>query len=334
MPCYFPLDAYIAGMRDNGRRDIKILTNSKKWIRAENRYVLHKSKKTIPPGKEEITLPCGRCIGCKLERSRQWAVRCVHESQLHSENCFITLTFAPWCPLDGTRRDPTHTLFKDYFQKFIKRLRKRAYGGFNYVDSKGVSRWFQSGSKIRYFHAGEYGDQFGRPHHHAVIFGFDFPDKRYFTKRGDNMVFVSDLLRDLWPFGFSEIGNVTFESAAYVARYCTKKVTGLEANDHYGDKEPEYVTMSRRPGIALDWFRKYYSEVYSGDFVTVRGGKTCKPPRYYDGQFELIHPQEYALLKEDRAVKAKDNPDNSPDRLAAREKCQQARFKMLERRLA
>jgi len=68
-----------------------------------------------------LELPCGQCIGCRLERSRQWAIRCVHEASMHENNCFITLTYAPeYLPPDGG-------LIKSDFQKFIKRLRKSIF---------------------------------------------------------------------------------------------------------------------------------------------------------------------------------------------------------------
>ena len=43
---------------------------------------------------EELEIPCGRCIGCKLDYSRQWANRCSLEATQWQNNYFITLTYA------------------------------------------------------------------------------------------------------------------------------------------------------------------------------------------------------------------------------------------------
>jgi hypothetical protein len=159
------------------------------------------------------------------------------------------------------------------------------------------------GEKIRFFHCGEYGETLGRPHYHAIIFGYDFRNKdSYIIGEGSNyQIKGSEELEELWPFGFHAIGDVNFESAAYVARYIVKKITGEKALEHYCDidketgeilreRKPEYTTMSRRPGIASDWIKKYHTDVYPSDEVIVRG-KEVKPPRYYDRQYELINEE-------------------------------------------
>jgi hypothetical protein len=144
---------------------------------------------------------------------------------------------------------------------------------------------------VRYFHAGEYGEENGRPHYHALLFGLRFRDELPIgdTKQ-DHPVFASATLSALWPFGFGHIGRVSFESAQYVARYCVKKVTGSRAAAHYQrvdsqgstyQLEPEYATMSRRPGIGFGWFQKFRGDVYRDDSVLVRG-REVTPPRFYD----------------------------------------------------
>lgn len=266
-------------------------------------------------GMEFVQLPCGRCIGCRLERSRQWAIRCLHEAQLHEENCFITLTFSE------EYLDPKNSLNKADFQKFMKRLRK-----------------YYAPKKIRFMHAGEYGEITKRPHHHALLFGVDFSDKKYHATRNGHKVFTSKTLQKIWPFGLSEIGDVTFESAAYVARYCCKKQEEQELKlprlcSRIDGKTKEYNTMSRRPGIAQGWLDKYGdSDVWNSDNVVVRGIK-MKPPKFYTQKYELTNPEECAILKEERKKKAADNPNNRWERLTAREKCQTERFKQLKRSL-
>lgn len=268
---------------------------------------------------ETLQVPCGQCVGCRLERSRQWAVRCIHEAQLHKHNCFITLTFAP-----EHLPSPPSLDVRD-FQLFMKRLRKKY------------------GSNIRFFHCGEYGERGGRPHYHACLFNFDFPDKVLWrTVNGCNL-FISKSLTELWPFGFSTIGEVTFESAAYVARYVLKKITGRESQSHYErvdpttgeiyQAQPEYVTMSRRPGIASGWFDKFQSDVYPHDYVVVRGHK-CRPPRFYDNRFKALLPLDFEEIQYQRYLDSLEHSDNnSPSRLLVREEVQIARLRKLPRTL-
>jgi len=235
-----------------------------------------------------IRLPCRRCIGCKLERSRQWAQRLTDENRFHDESSFITLTYAP------ENLPPGGTLVKKHFQDFMKRLRRRLHP-----------------KKIRFFHAGEYGEKRHRPHYHAIIFGHGFWEQRYDfedSDRGD-LTWSSKNLDSLWTAGRSRVGAVTFESCAYVARYVTKKITGKLAEDHYWkydqatgecfDLLPEYATMSNRPGIARLHAEKYLKEIFIRDSVVSRGHE-AKPPRYYDNVLADIDPLKYELLKESR----------------------------------
>jgi len=268
MPCYKPLP-YVPG-------DFNPATNklSKPRVLPRTKYNLEFYK---------LRLPCSRCIGCRLERSRQWAIRCVHEASLYEDNCFITLTYSPkYLPVDGS-------LNVRHFQLFMKRLRKRF------------------GEGIRFFHCGEYGEKYRRPHYHAIIFNLDFHDKYLWKENNGYKLYRSPTLEALWPYGHSSVGSATFESAAYVARYILKKVTGDDASNHYVGSvdfdtgecsvlKPEYTTMSRRPGIASAWFDKFQSDVYPSDTVALRG-REMRPPRFYDGRFELTDPEEFESLK-------------------------------------
>lgn len=214
----------------------------------------------------------------------------MHEASLHEDNCFVTLTY------DAEHLPADMSLDVRHWQLFAKRLRKRV-------------------GPFRFFHCGEYGENFARPHYHAIIFGYDFPDKVYFKGDGETKVYTSDLLDSLWQLGHSLIGAVTFESAAYVARYVTKKVTGEAAHDHYfrvSDVDgslvpvsPEYSTMSRRPGIAADWFRKFGNEVYPSDEIISRGFSS-RPPRYYDNLLEVTDSTVFDMVKRKRIVRARE----------------------------
>ena len=290
MPCYSPLKGYRSKtLNESGKRGI--VFNSRQG------YV------DMPQD-----IPCGQCIGCRLERSRQWAMRCMHESQLHRESSFITLTYSrEHVPSDGS-------LNKRDFQLFVKRLRKSL-----------------KGRKIRYFHCGEYGEQLGRPHYHACICGYAPADKVLIKTVGEVRLYSSKSLSDIWGKGFVTIGDVTFESAAYVARYVTKKITGDKAQAHYQGRNPEYVTMSRRPGIGKPWFEKYKTDVYPKDFVTVRE-KKMKPPKYYQKLYEHTNPSEFDKIKIKRKKKAKENAlDNTPERLHVKETVKKLNLKQLKR---
>ena len=268
-----------------------------------------------------FNLPCNQCIGCRLTYSRNWAIRCIHEAQMHKNNCFITLTFNP-VSLQGRGKQSVNK--RDY-QLFMKRLRKKY------------------GNGIRYFHCGEYGEQHKRPHYHALLFGHDFADKTVWSVKKDIKLYVSKELQELWPHGFSTIGDVNFDSAAYVARYIMKKQTGDLAEEHYqyihqdtGEIEqlyPEYCTMSRKPGIGYDWFQKYKTDIYPNDYVVIRNNLKIKPPKYYDS---LLTEEELKQVKQKRQEIEKeviDKYDENMDRLFVEEECKRIALDRLIRAL-
>ena len=298
MPCYHPITAYQCG-------DGSIVFQERRWFN------------TV----KTLSLPCGQCIGCRLERSRQWAMRCMHEAQLHEKNCFITLTY------DNTHLPSDGSLHYKDFQLFIKRLRKK-FGN----------------TRIRYYMAGEYGENFGRPHFHACIFGHDFHDKKLWKRSSSgSMLYRSADLELLWPFGYSSIGDVNFESAAYVARYIMKKVTGHNAKKHYTEtdsdtgeiitRKPEFNKMSLKPGIGYDWYKLYKNDVYPHDYVIIKG-KKVKPPKFYDKKYKTDNPYEFDEILYKREINGKLNSeDNTLERLKVKEIVQQAKLQQLKRNL-
>lgn len=259
-------------------------------------------------GGDPLQLPCGRCVGCRLERARQWAVRCVHEASLHERNSFVTLTYA---------EAPPSLDYRD-FQLFMRRLR----------------RHFRP-ARVRFFAVGEYGAKLSRPHFHALLFGVGFDDARLFSRRdGQNPLFVSSTLDRLWSHGYATIGEVNFETAAYCARYILKKITGDAAHEHYSTLDPltgeitfqvpEMAQMSRRPGIGQDWLRLFWPDVAGGDAIVVNG-REQKPPRYYDRIMCKLGASEDSALKryQRRVAHASDNTD---ERLRVREHVAKARI--------
>ena len=232
---------------------------------------------------------------------------------MHMFNSFVTLTY------DDDHLPEYNSLNYKHFQDFMKRLRKSHNG-------------------VRFYMCGEYGEDFSRPHYHALLFNCFFPDrKKHSIGDSGSVIYTSEALTKLWPYGFSTIGDVTFESAAYVARYITKKITGEKADDHYKGKLPEYTTMSRggnvkgSRGLGSSWFKDYKLDVFPSDQVVLRG-KVMKPPRAYDKWLEQDDVGQYTTIKLDRKAKALENAaDNTAARLKAKEQCKLAQFALLKR---
>ena len=192
-----------------------------KFMGSVYRTDLAKRKYLYDISGDVVYLPCGQCMACRLNKSRDWATRCVLEAKMHKDNCFVTLTY------DDNHLPADYGLKKDDLTKFFKRLR------------------FNTGAKLRYYAAGEYGELYSRPHYHICIFGWRPDDLILYTVRNGVSLYMSETILKAWQYrGFVTVGDVTFESAAYVARYVTKKITGDRAEDHYCGREPEYNVMS------------------------------------------------------------------------------------------
>lgn len=241
---------------------------------------------------------------------------------MHDQNCFLTLTY------DEEHLPKDYSLDTMAIPKFIRALRKR-------------------GVKCRYFACGEYGETKRRPHYHIILFGYDFPDKTLFKEKNGTKLYRSNLLEQIWDQGYSTIGAVTFESAAYVARYVVKKhkkdsrdESEINLYNSVIDKEtgeifpiePEFCRMSRRPGIGKTWLEKYGKDT-DKDFITING-KIMSLPKYYDMLLEQKNPEDMLKRKARRvrAAEAKAD-DNTLDRRLAKEKVKTAQSNMLIREL-
>lgn len=257
---------------------------------------------------ERLQIACGRCTGCRLERSKVWAVRCMHEAHLHEENYFVTFTY------NDDNLPYNNSLVPRHLTLFFKRLRKK--------------------QNVRYYSCGEYGDKLGRPHYHAIIFNLRLDDLLPYSYNDGNRLYTSNLLSKLWYheetreiLGNVYIGHVTFESSAYVSRYILKKQLGQnslklyyeESTDTYYDKEtgqdyvgeiPEFVRMSRRPGIGAKYFDIYKEQMYrkgNNGIVSIRSGVTSNTPRYYDNMYEKLDQTHIDNIKKQRRLKAEDS---------------------------
>lgn len=258
-----------------------------------------------------LTVPCGNCKKCRIQHSVDWAIRCTNEMQMHDNNSFITLTY------NNESLPPNANLNKKHLKDFKKRLRESI-----------------APAKIRTFDCGEYGSntgepvyqssKLGRPHFHLIIFGYNFPDKKPDRIKKGNQYYMSDHLNKIWGKGNCIIGEANFQTAAYISRYITKKIKGKLAESHYeriNEKtgevttlQPEYTTMSNRPGIGLDWLKTYLNDVFPSDelvALTAEGkSKTFRVPRYYTDYLEKVNPRLHREVKVMRKVKALSNKND------------------------
>jgi len=338
MACYFPRDGYLSTFKSSkGKRLITIKSQE---------AISH-----IPVTK----VACGGCIGCRLEESKQWAVRAHHESLLYEENCFITLTY------DNQNLPLNKGIDVEHTKTFMKDLREHV-------------RYHTGKTGIRSFGCGEYGEKckncgknkldcnqsgqncwlpvLGRPHYHACIFNYDFPDKYEFFKKKNITHYRSPLLEEIWGKGHCTVTDFNFKTAAYVARYVTKKLKGQKRNEidpetglgYYDwtceetgityEREPERKLMlSRNPGIGAPWFEKYgKQECYPHDEICV-DKKKMKPPKYYDYLMEKTDEEVIEKVKEKRREKAKESYKFNTDQNLEREKKKKRQVDKLHRTL-
>lgn len=252
-------------------------------------YVNHDLTDDYPDGLL-IQVPCGHCDGCRIDYSRRWAIRGSNEAFMHNhyQNCsFLSLTFNE----NALRRTNLgYSVDKAFFKSWVKRLRY-------YVKE-------EFGSEFRHLSCGEYGSKNGRPHYHMIIFGFNFPDKYTFklkhTKKSSYFLYRSPFLEKLWHLpgctesaGYSSVCEVNFNTCAYVARYVTKK----RAKHLYGDQQPEFLSVSRMPGIGYSFCEKYLNDIFNHGYIMNPDGFKCPIPRYYESICEKLNPELYYNYK-------------------------------------
>lgn len=321
MACYHPLRAFDTGLlTDNYKPKYKICGSNVDRIHAPYSYMqngLQKSSKQVWQDQwitEWTPIPCGQCIGCRIDYSRMWADRCMLEAQQYEHNAFITLTYDPehLPPLKEVLDVETGeigqwpSLVPDDLTKFMKDLR-------NYYMNK------CNHTGIRFYACGEYGGKSGRPHFHVLVFNLPpLPDmKHWFTTDAHEKIYHSDILQnDIWKKGICSIGELTWNSAAYVARYVVKKQKGTTKGlvDLCGNLvsgiEPEFTRMSRMPGIAWKYYDEHKHQFYETDEIvmSIRGKvRTIKPPRYFDKMYDLENEDPFIMsdIKKARADNAK-----------------------------
>lgn len=285
MACYHPLKAWPVGVNPESGKTKYVVTGQD---------TLDVASKTGDP----IQVPCGKCVGCRLSYSRQWADRCVLESLYHPFNYFITLTY-----------DDEHvpgTFYGDEFGEAID-----AYT----LDKRDLQLFFKSlrnnfgNNSFRYFACGEYGEETFRPHYHILLFAdFEITDLVSFRFERGNWYYKSDTISRIWHRGNILVGEMTWESAAYTARYCMKKINGLSGKDYeFFNMVPEFTVMSRRPGIGYQYYQDHKLEIYSNlsfSIATPKGGKKLRPSKFYDRMFDLDDPAAMQDIKKQRMESA------------------------------
>lgn len=273
--------------------------------------------------KSVTMIPCGQCISCRLNRSRDWANRVMCEAEQYENNYFITLTYADeFLPIKRSYNQETgeiitgFTLKKEDLQKFNHDLRQYWERKFNHIG-------------IRYYECGEYGSENLRPHYHAIIFNLPYLDdlKLYrITDTGDQL-YTSETISKIWRKGYVVIGEVTWESASYVARYVLKKKFGKEADAYYMSmaKIPEFTTMSLRPGIGYNYYEENKKTIYSTDEIFIKGKNGIigtRPSKYFDRLYEQENPEHYKKIKRSRANKNRLNTLVTLDKVITTENIQ------------
>lgn len=299
--CTNPRKGFQIGYHPSGKPEYKIVSysvdhveyNGRSWIPAFNSFVSPYAEKVV---KDWVPIPCHSCEDCLLKYSREWANRCMMEYSFYepSECWFVTLTYDNEHLMTSINDDGLFgaTLNKKDLQDFWKRLRR-------YMEYHDLP------SRIRYFACGEYGSNTFRPHYHAILYGCPCIDiVPWERSKSGNVLFRSPILEKIWGNGIVCVSPVTWNTCAYTARYTLKKHDGRnkEFYENIG-LEPEYVVMSRRPGIARDYYDLYKDHIYEFDEIILAGGKDAikaKPPKYFDSLYEADDPEAYANIKKER----------------------------------
>lgn len=302
MPCLYPLKAYRSRERA-----------------ATGGYgiTFNATRALIESAGGHLEFPCNKCIGCRVDRSRAWAVRCMHEAQMHQDNCFLTLTY------DDKHLPDDYSVDLAEYKNFLKRLR--------------VSL---APKQIRFFGCAEYGEENHRPHYHFLIFNHRPTDLQLHSHNKKIPLHTSQSIQKLWKLGFSTVGELNYQTAAYCARYVIKKIGGDLASHHYTRQHPitgllhqvrpEFSTQSRRPGLGDSWLQKYKDDVFPSDFVVV-DGKKHPVPKFYTRR---LAEEEQHMLKRRRSVTAKQfKSDNTLARRRVREIVLEAKITSLKRNL-
>jgi hypothetical protein len=294
MPCYSPM---IGWRKKDGSVYIYGDLRNENWKTAPESLL---SKGVNPYTDERIIIPCGKCTGCRLEYSKQWADRCYLEAKMWKANYWLTLTYdeehiqhllVPAVDKKTGEVIKVASLYKKDLQDFMKRIRER---------------WkrIHNNPNVRFYACGEYGEQNHRPHFHVILFNFVIPDLELIANKNGFAVFQSEEVSKVWGMGNVTINRNSWLTAAYTARYMMKKRKGKWAKQEYAEAgiNPEFCLCSRKPGIGYGYYEAHKDEIYSKDgiaYAKAKGGaQTRKPPKYFDKLFKLENPKKFEEIQE------------------------------------
>ena len=308
MTCYHPLKGFVLGISENGKKDLKITSYDADHVEVYENGSINvcfnssRSPYAFKVIKDFIQIPCGKCVGCRLRYSRQWADRCMLELQYHESSYFVTLTYndenlptSEWLDSETGEVGTSHSLVKRDVQLFLKRLR----------------RYYKFDNHLMYYCAGEYGSKSARPHYHLIIFGLRLDDLKVYktNKELQYSLFTSPFLEKCWGKGFVVVGLVTWETCAYTARYIMKKQYGASA-DVYNQLNiiPEFTTMSLKPAIGKRFFEEHGLDMFKNGHYNLsseKGSRKIFPPDYFIKKLEEIDEDLYSDIKNIRGLVAK-----------------------------
>lgn len=189
---------------------------------------------------EGIPAPCGSCPPCRVSRARIWTHRILLESACHSNNAFVTLTY------EDSKLPAEGLLNKEHIQTFLRNLRYDCGKEF----------------KIRYFVAGEYGEEKGRPHYHCVLFGFPACENGITDHRLARCCSPCETLAKNWGNGSVDVSELNVKTASYVAGYVNKKLTGDDSS-WKKKQERQFRMMSLKPGIGSSFMEHIRDRIFT-----------------------------------------------------------------------
>lgn len=261
-----------------------------------------------------VPIPCGSCIGCRIDRARQWAARLMLEKEYSTDTWFITLTYDNDHLVFGSDPVKVASAYGDVWQ--YPNVSKSGHLTLNREDYKNFNKRLRKrfGSGIRFFLAGEYGERTNRPHYHGIYFNLPLDDCEVFKVVHGVPYYTSKTIAELWPFGFHLIGKVSYDTCAYVSRYVTKKLHDVDVSKYEElGIEREFCRMSRRPGIGKQWFDDHGDDIDAISYIitvsTPNGAVQFSSPKYFDRLIEALDGVRMADLKEKRKFKAQKRVD-------------------------
>lgn len=305
MGCYKPLIRFY--VPDNPEASGHIYTLRRFAIeRAKNPKLTYED---LIYRKDVMLIPCGQCIGCKIQKRQDWATRIEMEAKTWPKESvwFVTLTYdnehIPGVNHETgevvrgamylrRKKEPelavNQTLWYEDIQNFLKRLRK-AYSG-----------------QLRYFVAGEYGEKTGRPHYHMILFGYQPEKLKPYSKVKPDEYMVDSRITRCWGLGIHNLINPTQGGYSYVAGYVTKKFDDETLEHIKNGLRPPFAQMSRDPGLGYKYYQEHKDEIWKKGYIQLDNGKRASIPRYFQEMQRIEDPRILWELKKQNQQRAID----------------------------